>query len=202
MTDDDGSAVEERIDLYVTVRSLFRDRPFDAAELGRRLVERGEHGVVAGPEEPEASLDGLVEAGVLASAPDGYRVVAEPNDAAEKLAAGRPIGAEAVRRRLLSGLTADGDPEGPRTLSRDDGTYAVVELDVDEPIEAALDRVSDATDVDHQGVAVTTPGTNADRAQQLADRLATDGSWSKAGSTVVEGDDPDGELVFRLYLDG
>jgi hypothetical protein len=202
MTDDDGSAVEERIDLYVTVRSLFRDRPFDAAELGRRLVERGEHGVVAGPEEPEASLDGLVEVGVLASDPDGYRVVAEPNDAAEKLAAGRPIGAEAVRRRLLSGLTANDDPEGPRTLSRDDGTYAVVELDVDEPIETALDRVPDAADADHQGVAVTTPGTNADRAQQLADRLVTDGSWSKAGSTVVEGDDPDGELVFRLYLDG
>ncbi|GAB6862337.1 hypothetical protein ACFR97_07365 [Haloplanus litoreus] len=202
MIEDEAAAVEERIDLYVTIRSLFRDRPFDEAELGRRLVERGEHGHVSAPGEPDASLSWLVEAAVLGTDTEGFRVIADPDEAAERLAAAGDLPVETVRRRLLSALAAGDKDEEPRTLVRDDDTYAVVELGADEAVETALDRVHTAvTESDYRGVAVTTPGTNANRAQQLADRLVADGPWSKAGSTVAEGDDPDGELVFRLYLD-
>ena len=193
------TTVGERIDLYVTIRSLFRDRSFDEAELGRHLVERGEYGYVSAAAEPAASLSWLADAGVLAADAEGYRVTTDPDDAAARLADAAGVDVGEVRRRLLSALAAGEGDEGPRTVVRDDDTYAVVELDADDAVETAVDRVRAAGDAD-RGVAVTTPGTNADRAQRLADRLIAEG-WSKAGSTVVEGDDPDGELVFRLYLD-
>jgi hypothetical protein len=193
------TTVGERIDLYVTIRSLFRDRPFEEAELGRHLVARGEHGYVAAAAEPAASLSWLAEAGVLAADEEGYRVVTDPDDAAARLADAAGVDDGEVRRRLLSALAAGEEDEGPRTVVRDDDTYTVVELGADDAVGTAVDRVRAAGD-EGRGVAVTTPGTNADRAQRLADRLIAEG-WSKAGSTVVAGDDPDGELVFRLYLD-
>ncbi|WP_251344159.1 hypothetical protein [Haloplanus halophilus] len=199
MTDAREPTVDERIDLYVTIRSLFRDRPFEATALGRRLVERGEHEYVSATGEPAASLSWLVEAGVVTADADGYRVAADPDEAAEKLATAGGVDVDAVRRRLLSALAAD---EGaPRTLSREGGTYGVVRIDPSDSVGAAVERALAAVDADHRGAVLTTPGTNADLAQRVADRLAADHSWSKAGSTVVEGETPDAELVFRLYLD-
>jgi hypothetical protein len=195
---------EARVDLYGAIWSLFRNRTFDAATLGRRLVERGDHGVVAGADEPEASLARLVEVGVLETVPEGYRAVESPEEAAERLAAAESVPVETVRRRLLSSLAAgdDGDESGgPATLTREGEDYVLVELGAEESVESAVDRVVDAATADRGGVAVTTPGTNADSAQQLADRLAAERGWSKAGSTVVEGSAATAELVFRLYLD-
>ena len=200
MTEEERTDAEARIDLYGAAWTLFRDRPFDAETLGRRLVERGDHKVVAGSGEPAASLARLVEAGVLESTPEGYRVVVEPNAAADALAADEPLSTEAARRRVLSSLTASASDESG-TLVREGERYAVVELGVEESVEAAADRAVAAVDADHRGVVVTTPGTNADSAQRLADRLIETRSWAKAGSTVVEGDDAADELVFRLYLD-
>lgn len=195
---------EARVELYGAIWSLFRDRTFDAAALGRRLVERGDHEVVAGTDEPEASLARLVEVGVLETVPEGYRAVEDPEGAAERLAAAESIPVATVRQRLLSSLATsdDGDGSGePPTLTREGEDYVVVDLGARESLEAAADRVVDAAAADRDGVAVTTPGTNADSAQRLADRLVAERGWAKAGSTVVEGADEDAELVFRLYLD-
>jgi len=200
MTAGERTDAEARVDLYGTIWTLFRDRPFDAPKLGRRLVEQGEHGVVADADEPEASLARLVEGGVLESVPEGYRAVVEPNAAAEALADAESMPTEAVRQRILSAL-ATTDEDDPETLTREGESYAVVDLGIDESVETATQRVADAADADHRGVAVATPGTNADSAQRLADRLVEERSWTKAGSTVVEGADEEAELVFRLYLD-
>jgi hypothetical protein len=200
MTGEERTDAETLIDLYGTVWTLFRDRPFDAETLGRRFVERGDHEAVVGSDEPSVSLARLVEAGVLESTPEGYRVVVEPNAAADALAADESLSTEAARQRVLSSLTASAADESG-TLVREGERYAVVELGVDESVEAAADRVVAAADADHRGVVVATPGTNADSAQRLADRLIETRSWTKAGSTVVEGDDAGEELVFRLYLE-
>lgn len=202
MTGEEDTDTEARVELYGTIWSLFRDRAFDAATLGRRLVERGDHEAVSGADEPEVSLAWLAEAGVLESVPEGYRAVDDPNAAAETLAAAGSIPQEAARRRLLSSLAADDDEGGePATITREGETYAVVELGAEESVDAAADRVGDAATTDRRGVAVTTPGTNADSAQRLADRLVADRGWSKVGSTVVEGAHEEAELVFRVYLD-
>lgn len=202
MSADEPAGVEARIDLYTTIWTLFRDRPFEADELARRLIERGEHGALSADGEPDASLSWLVDAGVLTTDSAGYRVTIEPNAAAEALAETGPSDVEAVRQQVFASLTATDADADPQTLFLDDGHYVVVELGVGESVDAAAERVVDAAAAaEGRGVVVTTPGTNAGVAQQLADRLVADRPWSKAGSTVVEGDHEDAELVFRLYLD-
>jgi hypothetical protein len=200
MTADESVDREARIELYTTLWSDFGERPFETDELARRLVERGRHELVAADGEPDASLAWLADAGVVTTNAGAYRVTTAPNDAAEALARVSAADVEAVRRRVLAALTAP--DEGPETLVVDDDGYTVVELSVGESMDAAADRVVEAAAAgDDRGVAVTTPGTNAAAAQQLADRLIADRPWSKAGSTVVEGDNEDAELVFHLYLD-
>ncbi|AXG09951.1 hypothetical protein DU484_08870 [Haloplanus rubicundus] len=198
MTTEESGALEDRIDLYTTLWSVFRDRPFESDELARQLVERGQHELVSTTAEPDASLAWLVDAGVVTADGSAYRVTDLPNDAARALADAAAADVETVRRQVLAALTAP-DEESETVVVDDDG-YTVVELGVGESMDAAADRVVKAA-ADGEGVAVTTPGTNAAAAQRLADRLIADRSWSKAGSTVVEGDHEDAELVFHLYLD-
>ncbi|WP_157969298.1 hypothetical protein [Haloplanus rubicundus] len=198
MTTEESGALEDRIDLYTTLWSVFRDRPFESDELARQLVERGRHELVSTTAEPDASLAWLVDAGVVTADGSAYRVTDLPNDAARALADAAAADVETVRRQVLAALTAP-DEESETVVVDDDG-YTVVELGVGESMDAAADRVVEAA-ADGEGVAVTTPGTNAAAAQRLADRLIADRSWSKAGSTVVEGDHEDAELVFHLYLD-
>ncbi len=45
------------------------------------------------------------------------------------------------------------------------------------------------------------PGTDADGAQRLADRLVAERRWSKVGSAVVEGTHEEAELLFGLFPD-
>lgn len=198
MTAGESADLEARIDLYTTLWSVFRERHFESDELGRRLVERGRHALVSAAGEPETSLAWLVDAGVLTADEAGYRVTTAPNDAADALAAAAGVDVETVRRRVLSSLTATDDGE---TLVHDEGRYAVVELAPEDSLDAAATWAVDAAGDGDHGVALTTLGTNAAAAQRLADRLVAERSWSKAGSTVVEGDHADAELVFRLYLD-
>lgn len=201
MTADESADRTGRIELYTTLWSEFRERPFDADELARRLVERGRHQLVAADGEPDASLAWLTDAGVVTTDEGAYRVTTAPNDAAEALARASSADAEAVRRRVLAALTAP-ENEGAETLFLDDDGYTVVELDVGESMDSAADRVVEAAaDGEGRGVVVTTPGTNADAAQRLADRLLASRGWSKAGSTVEKGEHDDAELVFRLFLD-
>ena len=200
MTTEESTALETRIDCYTTLWSAFRNRTFESDELARQLVERGQHELVSATAEPDASLAWLVDAGVVAADGSAYRVTEPPNDAARALANAAAADVEAVRRQVLAALTAP--DEGPETLVVDDDGYTVVELGVGESMDAAADRVVEAAaDGADRGVAVTTPGTNAAAAQRLADRLIADRPWSKAGSTVVEGDHEDAELIFHLYLD-
>ena len=206
MTVDESVGREARIELYTTLWSDFRERPFETDELARLLVERGRHELVAADGEPDASLAWLADTGVVTTDGDGetdgsaYRVTDPPNDAARALANAAAADVETVRREVLAALTAP--DEGSETVVVDDDGYTVVELGVGESMDAAADRVVEAAaDGAGRGVAVMTPGTNAAAAQRLADRLIADRSWSKAGSTVVEGDHEDAELVFHLYLD-
>jgi hypothetical protein len=200
MTVDESVGREARIELYTTLWSDFRERPFETDELARLLVERGRHELVAADGEPDASLAWLADTGVVTTDGSAYRVTDPPNDAARALANAAAADVETVRREVLAALTAP--DEGSETVVVDDDGYTVVELGVGESMDAAADRVVEAAaDGAGRGVAVMTPGTNAAAAQRLADRLIADRPWSKTGSTVVDGDNEDAELVFHLYLD-
>lgn len=200
MTVDESVGREARIELYTTLWSDFRERPFETDELARLLVERGRHELVAADGEPDASLAWLADTGVVTTDGSAYRVTDPPNDAARALANAAAADVETVRREVLAALTAP--DEGSETVVVDDNGYTVVELGVGESMDAAADRVVEAAaDGAGRGVAVMTPGTNAAAAQRLADRLIADRPWSKTGSTVVDGDNEDTELVFHLYLD-
>lgn len=200
MTVDESVGREARIELYTTLWSDFRERPFETDELARLLVERGRHELVAADGEPDASLAWLADTGVVTTDGSAYRVTDPPNDAARALANAAAADVETVRREVLAALTAP--DEGSETVVVDDNGYTVVELGVGESMDAAADRVVEAAaDGAGRGVAVMTPGTNAAAAQRLADRLIADRPWSKTGSTVVDGDNEDAELVFHLYLD-
>lgn len=190
------------IDLYATLWAAYRTRPFAVEEAARTLIDRDEYEYVAGEDEPETHLEQLVEYGLLNREADGYRVAVPPDDVAGELT-DESVRREAVRYLVTSSVDADStDSDRGRTLSREGETYAAVELDPEDAVDSGVERVRDAADGGHRGVAVVTPGTNADAAQKIADRLTEGaGDWEKAGSNVVQGDGADEELVFRLYLD-
>lgn len=212
MHESEEADVRACIDLYTTVWSLFRTRAFGREELGRRLLERDGHRGVSGDGDPRTLLSRLVDFGLLEEHSDGFRVAIRPDELADGTAAdGVPaetaesasLRTEAVRRLVRSSLAADSrDGSDGETLSRDDDSYAVVELGGDEEVASGVRRATAAGGSDHRGVVVTTAGTNADTAQRIADRLTEGRSgWEKAGSNVVTGATDDDELVFRLYLD-
>lgn len=221
-----GSAttdVQACIDLYTTIWKLFRTRPFTREEVGRRLLERDEPKYVTGEDGLDASLERLVGYGLLEERSSEYEVAAKPDAVAEKWPETASLGGEAVRQLVQSSLVAETSGEdgerggGGDTLSRDGEEYAVVELRPEDDVETGVRRVVDAVETaaggqassdgtgrtGPRGAVVTTPGTNADTAQRIADRLAAEdgGRWEKAGSNVVKGQSDDDELAFRLYLD-
>jgi len=199
--DTEGSEVETAVDLYANVWKLFRERPFEPSTLAKRLIERDEYELVAAEGEPAATLDGLVDYGLLERTGGEYRIVVGPDEVADEWRDTEALRTDAVDRLVRSALVrTEGSDE---TLTHDGGKYAVVELASEVSVTEGLERVVEAA-ADHDGVVVATPGTNADSAQRIADRLAErDGQrWEKSGTDVVEGDDPDSELVFRLFLDG
>ncbi|SFG07588.1 hypothetical protein SAMN04488063_1347 [Halopelagius inordinatus] len=204
MNESEETDVRTCIDLYTTVWDLFRTRTFGREELGRTLLERDGHRRVAADADLRAVLSRLVEFGLLETRPDGFRVAVRPDDVAAEMPESASLRTEAVRRLVRSSLGGDStDGDGDPTLSRDDESYAVVELGADEAVTSGVRRVASAAEgSDHRGVVVATPGTNADAAQRVGDRLTEKHrEWEKAGSNVVTGATDDDELVFRLYLD-
>lgn len=204
MTESEETDVRTCIDLYATVWDLFRTRTFGREELGRTLLERDDHRRVAADADLRAVLSRLVEFGLLEDRPDGFRVAVRPDDVPTEMPESASLRTEAVRRLVRSSLAGDSaDGDGDATLSRDDESYAVVELGAGEAVTSGVRRVASAAEgSDHRGVVVTTPGTNADAAQRVGDQLTEKRrGWEKAGSNVVTGATDDDELVFRLYLD-
>lgn len=204
---EERSEVEESIELYATVWKLFRDSPFESSELAKRLIERDEYELVAEEGEPEASLEELVEYGLLEN-PDAegtYQVTAKPNAIAAELESTESLRTAAVDQLIQSALVRTEDrSESNQGLTFEGKSYAPVELLPDTTVSEGFDRVIKAANDDHRdGVVITTPGTNADSAQQIADRLTEshEQDWEKAGTDVVDSESSDSELVFRLFLD-
>ena len=199
--------VEGSVELYATVWKLFRDAPFESSELAKRLIERDDYELVAEEGEPEASLEELVGYGLLETrdADDTYQVAAKPNAVADELERTESLRTAAVDQLVQSALVRTEERSASNEgLSFEGKSYAPVELTPDTSVADGFDRVVEAANDDgRDGVVITTPGTNADSAQQIADRLteSREGNWEKAGTDVVTSDSSDSELVFRLFLD-
>jgi len=199
---DERSDIEDSVELYVHAWKLFRDQPFDASGLAKQLIQRDEYELVAEEREPEASLDELVRYGLLERADSGYRIAVEPNAAADELRSTESLRTAAVDRLIRSALVRTDEGSDPaEVLSFEGESYTAVELSSEVAVDDGIQRVvRAATDDGRHGVAITTPGTNADRAQRIADELA-ERDWEKVGTDVVGADSADSELVFRLFLE-
>jgi len=204
---EERSEVEESLELYVTVWKIFRDQPFESSSLAKRLIERDDYELVAEEGEPEASLDELVEYGLLddREAEATYQVITEPNAVAGELENTESLRTAAVDQLIQSALVrTENRSESDEELSFEDKSYAIVGLAPDTPVSEGFERVTEASDDDRRdGVVMTTVGTNADTAQRIADQLieSHEQNWEKAGTDVVKSDSSDSELVFRLFLD-
>lgn len=202
---EEKSDVEESIELYAAVWKLFRDQPFEASELAKQLLKRDEYELMAEEGEPEASLDRLVDYGLLKTRDTTYQIVADPNAVADELEGTESLRTAAVDQLIQSALVrTEGQSDSNKGLSFDGKSYTVVELSPETTVSEGVERVTEAASDDGQdGVAITTAGTSADRAQQIADQLIDthENQWEKAGTDVVKSDSPESELVFRLFLD-
>jgi len=198
---DERSDVEDGVELYVNVWKSFRDQSFDAGTLAKRLIERDEE-LVAEEGEPKASLDELVDYGLLKRTESEYRIAVEPNAVADELGSIEPLRTAAVDRLIHSALVrTESESDATESVPFDGASYTVVDLSAETTVTDGIERVTEtATGDEGSGVAITTAGTNADRAQRIADRL-TERQWEKAGTDVVGGDSSESELVFRLFLD-
>lgn len=199
---EERSDIEDGVELYVSAWKLFRDQPFDSSGLAKRLIERDEYELVADEREPEASLDELVHYGLLERTDSGYRIAVEPNAAADELQGTESLRTAAVDRLIRSALVRTSErSDSGESLSFEGESYTVVELSPGTTVADGIECVTEAvTEDERRGVAITTAGTNAARAQQIADRL-TERQWEKAGTDVVGGDSSESELTFRLFLD-
>ncbi|WP_251330686.1 hypothetical protein [Haloplanus pelagicus] len=199
---EERSDIEDGVELYVSAWKLFRDQPFDASGLAKRLIERDEYELVADEREPEASLDELVHYGLLERTDSGYRIAVEPNAAADELQGTESLRTAAVDRLIRSALVRTSErSDSGESLSFEGESYTVVELSPGTTVADGIECVTEAvTEDERRGVAITTAGTNAAQAQQIADRL-TERQWEKAGTDVVGGDSSESELTFRLFLD-
>jgi len=199
---DKRSHIEDSVEIYANIWKSFRDRPFGAGALAKRLIERDEYELVAAEGEPEASLDKLVDYGLLETTGAEYQVAVEPNAAADELRSTESLRTAAVDRLIQSALVrTDEGSNSDERLSFEGEPYTVVELPPETTVSDGVERVTEtAADNEERGVAITTAGTNADRAQQIADRL-TERTWEKAGTDVVGEDSSGMDLTFRLFLD-
>ncbi|WP_248898119.1 hypothetical protein [Haloplanus halobius] len=196
------SDVEDSVELYVNAWKLFRDQPFGASALAKRLIERDEYELVAEEGEPEASLNELVDYGLLEEIESEYQIAVEPNAAAAELRSTESLRTAAVNQLIQAALVrTDEDSNSDEQLSFEGGTYTVVKISPGTTVSDGIEHVSEAaTDNGGQGVAITTAGTNADQAQQIADRLIKQ-KWEKTGTDVVGGESSESELIFRLFLE-
>jgi hypothetical protein len=202
---EEKSDVEESIELYTAVWKFFRDQPFEASELAKQLLKRDEYELMAEEGEPKASLDGLVDYGLLKTRDTTYQIVVDPNAVADELEGTESLRTAAVDQLIQSALVrTEGQSDSNKGLSFDGKSYTVVELSPETTVSEGVERVTEAASDDGQdGVVITTAGTSADRAQQIADQLIDthENQWEKAGTDVVESDSLESELVFRLFLD-
>ncbi|NIC00872.1 hypothetical protein [Halobacterium sp. R2-5] len=199
---DKRSHIEDSVEIYANIWKSFRDQPFGASALAKRLIERDEYELVAEEGEPEASLDKLVDYGLLETTGAEYQVAVEPNAAADELRSTESLRTAAVDRLIQSALVrTDEGSNSDERLSFEGEPYTVVELPPETTVSDGVEHVTEtAADNEERGVAITTAGTNADRAQQIADRL-TERTWEKVGTDVVGEDSSGLDLTFRLFLD-